>query len=545
MVNIQKIAWLLVELFAFVAAAKCEDVAIWMRFEQQFKSAKEYNNPLYEARLKLQFTSPTGRVKNVYGFWDGELNWKARFMPDEKGLWKWKSSCSDTANKGLDGLSGSFTCTANRSTLQLYQKGAIKRTPGKYHLQYSDGSPFFWTGCTAWNGTLKSTDEEWDYYLENRRANSYNVIQFVTTQWRGGDKNSMGQVAFEGSGIIRINTGFFQHLDKKINEVNAHGLVAAPVLLWALPTLQGRDLSPGYYLPEEECILLARYMVARYGSHHVAWILGGDGRYTGENEQRWKNIGRGVFGDEHPGVVALHPGGGAWIGEAYAKENWLDIIGYQSGHNRAPKTVSWINRGPVASAWSSLPPKPMINMEPVYEEINPDITAADVRNASYWSILSTPTAGITYGANGLWPWLREGEFILNHAGKGERASRWRESLKLPGSLQVGYLSAFMQNLDWSNLKPDSALLVDQPGQNDIRRFVSISRTDDHKTMVAYVPSPAAIKIYNPGESVYDAVWFDPAINKTAKATTSTLNGVLNVSPPPGLADHVLVLKRIK
>ena len=37
-----------------------------------------------------------------------------------------------------------------------------------------------------------------------------------------------------------------------------------------------------------------------------------------------------------------------------------------------------------------------------------------MRNASYWSILATPTAGITYGANGIWPWLREGEEILNH-----------------------------------------------------------------------------------------------------------------------------------
>src|SRR5690606_8383323 len=119
----------------------------------------------------------------------------------------------------------------------------------------------------------------------------------------------LGQVAFEGSGLISINPEFFQHLDKKIDQVNDAGLVAAPVLLWALQVAQGRELSPGYYLPDHEAILLAKYMVARYGAHHVVWILGGDGRYTDQYEHRWKNIGRGVFGGEHPGLVALHPGG--------------------------------------------------------------------------------------------------------------------------------------------------------------------------------------------------------------------------------------------
>lgn len=110
-------------------------------------------------------------------------------------------------------------------------------------------------------------------------------------------------------------------------------------------------------------------------------------------------------------MVALHPGGGSWIGEVYANENWLDIIGYQSGHNNNPKTLDFINKGPVAARWDKLPPRPLINMEPVYEEINPDIRAADVRNAAYWSIFNAPAAGFTYGANGIWPWLREGNLF--------------------------------------------------------------------------------------------------------------------------------------
>ena len=54
-----------------------------------------------------------------------------------------------------------------------------------------------------------------------------------------------------------------------MNRMNEHGLVAAHVLLWALQQSTNRELSPGYYLPHPEAIQLARYMVARYGAHHV------------------------------------------------------------------------------------------------------------------------------------------------------------------------------------------------------------------------------------------------------------------------------------
>jgi hypothetical protein len=520
-----------------------QDIAIWTRFEKEFTSAKDYNNPVYDLRFSVQFTAPSGKVKNVQGFWDGRRSWKVRFMPDEKGTWHWNSQCPDKSNNGLAGKSGSFTCTANNSSHKIYKNGAITRSSGLYYLEHADGTPFFWTACTAWNGTLKSTDEEWKYYLDNRVANRYSVIQFVTTQWRGGDKNSLGQVAFQGSGVISINPEFFQLLDKKIDHINQAGLLAAPVLLWALPTYTGRYLSPGYYLPEEEAILLARYMVARYGANHVVWILGGDGKYLDSYEQRWKNIGRGVFGDEHPGLVALHPSGKMWLGDAYANEEWLDIVGYQTGHNNADPTLRWITKGPVASGWDRIPPKVFINMEPVYEEIRPEVTPEDVRNASYWSVLSTPTSGITYGANGIWPWLREGEEILNHSNKGETTSRWMKSLDLPGSVQIGYLSAFFQSLTWWELKPAPELLVEQPGDTELRKFISVSRSGDRKTIVVYVPDPHNISLYNFYDNRYDGKWFDAVANKTTKASISYKNGILTVAGPPGNNDHMLVLNR--
>ena len=248
-------------LFSFSALAlanQTEKTAIWHKYEVRFTSDKEYTNPVYDIKaFTVVFTSLTGREKTVNGFWDGELDWKVRFMPDELGDWTWISSCSDEQNIGLHQKSGHFTCVKGVEEFEIFRHGAIKHPPGKYYLTYDDGTPFFWMGCTAWNGAMKSTEADWDYYLKHRRDHHYNLIQFVTTQWRGGDSNLDGDLAYTGSGRIEINPLFFQKLDERVVRINEFGLVAAPVLLWALPFGDGRHLSPGYHLPVDEAVLLA------------------------------------------------------------------------------------------------------------------------------------------------------------------------------------------------------------------------------------------------------------------------------------------------
>lgn len=523
-----------------VALAGQESTGIWMRHEILLQSSKSYESPLYDLRnFYAVFTSPSGRQKKINGFWDGGRSFKIRFMPDEMGEWSYETFASDEENTGLHGQKGIFVCVQNDREEEIYRRGPITRPKGAYHLTYSDGRPFLWVGCTAWNGALKSTEEEWDTYLQHRVDHNYSLIQFVTTQWRGCEANSLGQVAYEGSGKLRINPAFFQHMDGKVDRINDYGLVAAPVLLWALPVAEGRHLSPGYALPLEEAVLLARYTVARYGAHHVIWTLGGDGRYANEYEQRWLEIGRRVFADDPPGLVAQHPHGRLWIGDNHAGEAWLDIVGYQSSHSNAQGTVDWINKGPVATRWPHLPARPVINMEPNYEEINNSITAEDVRNASYWSIFATPISGITYGANGIWPWIREGEKILNH-GQPRHVSTWRQSIDFPGSLQIGYMAKFLQEFAWWEFRPANELLVHQPGDEQFNHFVSVLKSPDHRTILVYIPRGSSIRIYPPMGLTYTGQWFDPANDRYVEATISKVEGKLEMTPP-GEGDRVLIL----
>ena len=535
---------LIIILFAFTSLnAQLPDALKWHKYELVFSSSETYENPIQDVRtFEVTFTSPTGIEKTINGFWDGGTTWRARFMPFETGTWSYATKCSDTKNSGLNGQKGTFVCKTTDNQKDIYNHGPIINPPGTYHLTHADGTPFFWLACTAWNGAMKSTDEEWDKYLQNRVSHNYSAIQFVTTEFRGCDKNSEGLVAIQGSGRISVNPEFFHRIDRKIDKINEYGLVAAPVVLWALPVAAGKELSPGYYLPDDQAILLAKYIVARYGGNQVIWILGGDGFYTGTYEQRWKTIGRAVFDGKHQGIVTQHPSGRQWIGEVYKDEPWLDIIGYQSSHSNSEGTVNWITRGPMSKMWSHLPARPIINLEPNYEQIFFKITDKDVRNASYWSIFATPIAGVTYGANGIWPWLREGEKILNHE-DATGTSTWDVSINFPGSIQMGYLAEFIRKFAWWDFYPAQELLVEQPGDEVYNHFVSVSKTTDNKTILAYVPVKETIMLRKPAGHNYSVRWFDPVNNTYSNGTGSDDGNILTVTSPKE-SDMVLILEEV-
>src|SRR5690606_22112265 len=116
--------------------------------------------------------------------------------------------------------------------------------------------------------------------------------------------DAAGEPAFWEGERIRINPAFFRRIDGKVAAIARHGLLPALVVLWALT-----PKDPGVYLPEEQAIILARYVVARYGAFRPVWFLGGDGLYH-QDLERWRRIGRAVFGESgaERALVTLHPG---------------------------------------------------------------------------------------------------------------------------------------------------------------------------------------------------------------------------------------------
>lgn len=518
-------------------------VVKWGQFDKPFTSSLNYANPIQQVDLKVHFQSPSGQTRTVDGFWDGGLTWRVRFAPDEVGRWTYATACSDTQNAGLHDLHGEFECGENFRQTPFDRHGPLRLSDNRRYLAHTDGTPFFWLADTAWNGPLRSTESEWEHYLRERARQKFSAVQWVTTQWLAAYSDLEGQVAYVGREYIEIQPSFFQRLDTKIDAINRAGLLAVPVLLWAAawspPDVN--DMNPGFSLPEDQAILLARYMVARWGAYHVAWILPGDADYRGEKAERWKRIGRTVFGGSPHAPVILHPAGMIWIGDDFAGEAWMDVIGYQSGHGDDDLTKAWLVEGPPATQWDRTPVRPVINLEPPYEnhvayQSRKPHDADDVRRALYWSLLVSPTAGVTYGGHGVWGWDDGTAPPLNHPSTGIPLP-WEHALKMPAAEQIVHLADFFSAIEWWKLRPAQSLLAVQPGEVEKRRYVTAAQSDSGDLVVVYVPEDRKIFLReNQLQSNLSAQWFNPRTGEYIVAVS--VDGLAYQTPGDG--DWVLV-----
>ncbi len=495
------------------ATLSASTVQTWTLFEAQFTSSAKYENAIQDVQVNVEFTSPSGKKHSVQAFWDGGATWKVRFSPEETGKWSYRSSSSNPDDKGLDNQSGEFTCAPYAGDNPLYRHGAIWVSDNHRYLVHADGTPFFWLADTAWNGALKSDAESWERYLEDRAGKGFTAVQFVATQWLAAAGNADLRLAYLGRDKIWIDPVFYQWMDERIDALNAHGLVAAPVLSWAAHwNKRTLELNPGTSLPDDQIIVLARYMVARYGAHHVIWFLAGDSDYRGEKAERWKKIGRAVFGNSPARLATMHPGGQQWVADEFRHEPWFSFNGYQSGHGDSDETMRWLTEGPPSRDWKTEPHLPFINLEPNYEGHKGYTHRKPfdaVRRAVYWSLLVSPPAGVSYGAHGIWSWELRPQEPMSHLGSGV-APPWYEAMKYPGSTSLKHMKALFDSLEWWRLRPAQNLVVEQPGAADPSRFVAAARAEDGKWAMLYLPAGGTIAARTEGlAKPLVARWFNP------------------------------------
>jgi len=482
-------------------------VAQWTVFEATLESENEPDAPLWDVTARVEFSGPEGAEQVVHAFWDGGRTWRVRFSPDRPGRWRWRCRCAEDA--GLDGREGRFECVPYRGDNPLYRHGEVRLSVDRRHFVHADGTPFLWLGDTAWNGALRSRQQDWEHYLRVRRTQGFSAVQFVTTQWRAFSKDAHGQVAYLDGEKVGVNPAWFQRLDPKVAAVNAHGLVAAPVVLWA-----AAPQDPGRALSVENAARLARYICSRYGAYQVIWLLGGDGNYGGDNAARWRRIAAEALPAAQPRLTTLHFCGQHWPMDDLRNDEWLDFVGYQSGHGSSIPHVKWLVQGPPSRDWLKEPVRPIVNLEPNYEghpSYHGPLVFNDwhVRRALYWSLLISPPAGVTYGNNSIWLWAERPEVPEGHEAIGQVAP-WRNGLEPPGVRSVVRLARFFGSIPWRTLRPAPDLLQHQPGAEDPNLHVAAALSEDRKLAVVYTPKGGALplrtdRIRRPA----GARWFDP------------------------------------
>jgi hypothetical protein len=511
----------------------------WGRWEDDLTSQRERTNPVQEVEVRVELTAPSGARHRADGFWDGGRTWRVRFCPDEIGMWRFETSCSDPTDSGLHGWTGAFTCVPYEGDNPLYRHGQIEVARSGRHWQHVDGTPYFFLADTCWNGPHLAQPDEWDDYLADRSAKRFSAVIFTAPHFRALPANADGRTAFSGRERIAIDPLFFRRLDRSIDTMNDRGLLAVPLLLHAG---KDTDRNAGHYLPEDQAVLLARYLISRYDAHHVLWDLVAEAEFHGGGARYWKRVARSVFdyGRRHP--VTLHPYGMDWALYDFVDEPWMDVVGYQSAHGDNEAYLRWIPEGPPSTSWPLHPPRPFINLEPPYEahlayHSGRTFDAATVRRHTYWSLLVSPVAGVAYGGHGVWGWDDGTGAPFAHEQTGP-APHWRQALDLPGATSMRHLAELMASLPWWTFVPAPELLTEQPGRDDARLAVVAARGDGGQVGIVYVPRGSRLRL-NPASVSATArgVWVDPHTGGRSPATLPT-DGVIGL---PDGEDWVLLL----
>lgn len=517
-------------------------VHVWGCWEGTFQSARRHDDPVHAVTLTVDLRAPSGARHRVAAFWDGEQTWRARFRPGEAGTWSFETH-AEPRDEGLDGRRGTFVCTPYAGDNPLYRHGEVRCAPDGHHLMHADGTPFFYLADTCWLGPMVSTPDEWELYLRNRASYRFNAVQFLSTPFRSIAQNAEGRVAYTGTEHISIDPLFFRRLDARVAAMNAHGLLAVPLVIHA-----GKDtpLNPGHGLPRDQVIVLARYIVARYGGHHVLWDLIAEANFHGEGAEYWKEVGRAVFPEPPYPPLTLHPYGRDWVLDEFNDEPWLTVMGYQSAHGDDEGHWRWLTEGPPATDWRREPARPIINLEPPYEghlarHSRTPFTDATVRRATYWSVFAPPPAGVAYGAHGIWSWSDGTEAPMAHKDTGVPLP-WRQALDMPGATSMRRLAELMDSLPWWTLRPSPDLLAHQPGQADARRTVVATRSDDGTLALIYIPAEESVSLRLDGlAQPIGASWYDPRTGERLPADSPRGPGDWTVRTP-GSGDWVLLLE---
>ena len=502
--------------------------------EMAFCSGKPYQDPFFDVTLDVTFTEPGGGQRHVPAFWAGGNRWVVRYASAILGTHTYTSVCSDTENRDLHQQQGSVTVTPYEGDNPLLRHGAPKVAADNRHFSHADGTPFFWLGDTWWMGLTKRLHwpEEFQTLAKDRHDKGFTVVQIVAGLYPdmpAFDPRGASLAGFSWEADFQtINPAFFDEADARIMHLVDMGLCPCVLGTW------------GYYLNwlgTEKMKLHWRYIMARWGALPVVFAAAGEQAmpwYLSESrgtesawlKQEWSKVVRYMREiNAFQRLITTHPQTSAR--GSVDDPGLLDFEMQQTGHG-AP-TISHAARA--TEGWHGQPTMPVVDGESRYEalEINPEVTAADARQAFWAHLLNSGCAGHTYGVNGVWQVNRVNEPFGNSPnGRNWGVTPWHQAMQLPGSTQLARAKALLLTLPWHRLEP-----IALPSISKLRRFlkrhfrldVSASRsqqpvaaaaTSDGDVAIFYFLNVKPIAIAQAHFSQpFDAFWFDPASGETA------------------------------
>jgi hypothetical protein len=326
---------------------------------------------------------------------------------------------------------------------------------------------------TAWESFADPGEQEWRLYLATRRRQGFTaVLVAVQPIWHDRDARPGAREPFAldehgHHDFSTIDEAFFDTARAYTRIAHEeYGIRLMITVLWNnyLPGTWGAGLSPWAVMPDDERRAYVRKVAETFGGLEPIFVVGGDDHYTVPAANAGYLEAADFLRKLAPScLLTTHTAPNTALPDEIAER--LDFYLHQSGHNVENQELTW--RQP-AQYLARRPRKPLIASEPPYEQhgkVNGHgrWQRADVRWASWTSVLAGAGAGIGYGAHGMWMWHSpNGDFQAR--GPSLEPFHWPVALAFPGALDVSLLAHLLTTHRLDRLLPAQELLADTMGE---------------------------------------------------------------------------------
>lgn len=247
----------------------------WRRYELTIEDVHVEENPFRDVTFTATFEHNNHQII-VDGFYDGNDEYKVRYMPEMEG--KWYVTTHSNIKK-LDGLTDEFVVTPAEGD----NHGPV-RVSGKTHFAYADGTGYIPFGTTAYAWTVQPKEVQ-EQTIETLHQNKFNKIRMLVFP-KSYDYNTKEPAIYPFEGKPKVKRGgtdwifdandtgfdftipvpeYFQHLEHQIDKLDAMGIQADLILF------SPYDRWGFARMGLENNLQYLKYIVARLASYKNVW----------------------------------------------------------------------------------------------------------------------------------------------------------------------------------------------------------------------------------------------------------------------------------
>lgn len=365
----------------------------------------------------------------------------------------------------------------------------------------NNSKPCFYLADTCWSAFTNISEDDWEYYLDYRKSQGFNVLQInMLQQWDASQTRlNYKPFAVKEDGTFdfsKYNESYFERADRMFEMAYERGITIALVLLWVnyLPDTWASKM-PIHQLgifPKEMVVGYVDKIMALYDKYEPIYVISGDTDFpSDEVVKQYFNVAINRVKENNPNALTtLHIRGRERDLPPLIKDNPnLDFYMFQSGHNIEFTDGSYR----LAEYFYGLEPiRPLLNSEPCYEmmgysrRVYGRFSREDVRKAAWQSVLSGAHSGITYGAHGIWSWHNSRLVFDSKVGEAfESPYDWRDALHFKGAWDYAFIKHFMEDNGLFDLYPSQEMLLNATPEIRVAR--------NESTILVYIPSNVKLR----------------------------------------------------